>query len=404
MHKILIEDFQLKQKVKEKLDQIAFFIKNDNSLSPNLMDGKTGEVIFWAYYGEVFKGNSQNIKVDKLLSEVFDIVNSGFKYPTFAGGLAGIGWAVEHLVQNGFLISNTDKVIGILDDYLYPYMVSFIDNGNYDYLHGALGIGLYYLSRVERPKSQKYLKELVYKLENHSTRMKQGIAWESKLMPDNDVIGYNLSMSHGISSVITILSRIYESGICKDKVSKLTVGAVNFLLHSGKMCSNKLKYPSWICKNDINKIANYRLAWCYNDLGIAIALFQAGKIFNNSMWKEEGINTLLNTTRINTLEEGGVRDAGLCHGTSGIAHIYHKMYKNTNIVAFKDASQVWFERTIELISTNLKKEEAQSQGSLSNYFLPGKSNFLTGYAGIGLSLLSAISKIESKWDRILLLS
>lgn len=397
--KIFFHPHIVKQ-LNEKIDVIAKHLNTSSNTSLNLMEGKTGEILFWAYYSKYKKDVAAKNKITSLLSDVFDEIKNGFKDPTFCCGLSGIGWTVEHLAQNGFIKADTNKVIGSLDDFLYPYLLFYIRAGNYDYLHGALGIGLYYTNRSTNSKFQEYLIEMVNELEKQSTRMNQGIAWNVKLAPDSDIRGYNISMSHGISSIIGILSRLYKIGICKEKVSELVTGAVNYLLQNKQETTSQYLFPRWVCETENETKKSGRLAWCYYDMGIAIALWQAGLLFNNEKWKNEAIDTLLHTTIITDIKESGACDAGLCHGTVGIAHIYHRMYSYTNIDAFKKSAIFWFEQSLKMASfeDGLAGYKAYRGDWVNDYGL------LDGISGIGLAMISAVSDIEPKWDGALLLS
>jgi len=403
--KVLIKS-SLNDEIKNKIDEIAINIFNNHDSSPNLMGGKSGELIFTAYYSKYRENYTYQEKINPLLSDIFDNVKGGFRFPTFASGLAGIGWTVELLTQNGFIKADTNSIIGSLDDFLYPYMHQYIKQGNYDYLHGAIGIGLYYLNRQKNPKTLKYIEELIEELEKKSTQKAEYISWESSLGLNENLRGYNLSLSHGLASIIVFLSRLFEAGIKTDKVFYLTTGAINFLLHS-KHNSKKypFQFPAWVCK-DLNSDVDHggRLAWCYNDLGIGYALWQAGVIYKNEAWKNEAINILLQTTKIIELSDSKVMDAGLCHGTSGAAHIYNKIYNHTNIEDFKIAATFWFEQTLKMAHfddglVGYKSFRTPEYGGWYNDY-----GFLEGISGIGLAMISAVSDIEPKWDGALLLS
>jgi len=99
------------------------------------------------------------------------------------------------------------------------------------------------------------------------------------------------------------------------------------------------------------------------------------------------------------------RDAGLCHGTAGIAHLFNRMYQATGDALLADAARYWYERTLMVRKPGV--EIAGYRVRLADGSQPQRAarpGFLTGAAGIGLSLLSAISDVEPSWDRLLLVS
>jgi len=395
---------QLAVQINSKIEDIANTLKKSSNSTYDLMGGISGELLFWAYYLQYTNNKSKKQLVNRL-STIFDNVNQGFKRPSFARGLAGIGWTVEHLVKNEFVNANTDKIIGKMDDYLHPFMLQFIRNKNFDYLHGALGIGLYYLSRTSSPKSKEYLSDLVDELDIQCTRMENGIAWSSELHADKKLSGYNLSLSHGLASLIVFLGKVFETGIQTKKVSDLVHGAVKYLLHSRNRNQNiHYQFPMWVCESDLESGNHGRLAWCYNDMGISIALWQAGNIFKNEEWKQDAIGILLNTTNLTDINDTNVIDVTLCHGAAGVAHIYNRMYKYTKIDPFKKSASFWFEKSIEMSTfsdglAGYKMYLAPIYGGWQNDF-----GLLTGISGIGLSMISAVSEIEPKWDSAFLMS
>ncbi|MCP4157110.1 MAG: hypothetical protein GY757_55880 [bacterium] len=218
----------------EKLKEISdVLLKETGALKDNigLMGGKVGVALFFFYYAQLTM-NEEHIDFGHgLLGEVFDAINNEFSLHTFAGGLAGVGWVVEHLAGNDFIEADTDEILEVLDPFLHKTMTYDIEKGNYDFLHGAVGNGTYFLSRLPNEGAKQKLIELVDHLDKMATRKADGlIAWESELDREKKTRGFNLSLSHGISSIIVFLSKVLEQGIHKEKVSELLEGAVRYIL------------------------------------------------------------------------------------------------------------------------------------------------------------------------------
>ena len=392
--------------IEEKLAQFVEILKDQGEQYNNkqdLMGGKLGISIFFLYYAKLIDKQEPYDFGLQLLSSVFESINNGFNYHTYAGGLAGIGTALELLTQEELIEADTDEVLGGLDDFLYNKMINELKESNYDFLHGAVGIGLYFLKRKSNKKSHKYLENFVNELDSIAQNDDQGIKWLSVLNRKENTQGYNLSLSHGTASIIVFLSKLYSEGIAKEKVLGLLTGAVKYLLNQQLDISKfKSNFPSWVCKDE--HVTHSRLAWCYGDLGIGIALWQAGNNTNNETWKEKAIEILLHSARRKDLKENSVVDAGLCHGTSGIAHIFNRMFINTGLKEFKNTADYWFSETLKMAKyddglAGYKVWRIPEYGGLQNEY-----GFLEGIAGIGLSLISAISDIDPKWDECLLLS
>ncbi|NOQ24523.1 MAG: hypothetical protein GQ564_04100 [Bacteroidales bacterium] len=394
------------QKYSEKLKEIAKILQNEcPDLEDNIgvMGGKVGIVTFLFYYAKLFDKQDPYDYALELLISVFDEIDKGFNYHTHAGGLAGIGTVIELLTQEELIEADTDEVLSGFDDFLYKVMINELKNSNYDFLHGAVGIGFYFLKRKSNKDSHKFLNNFVNELDSIAHKDEQGIKWLSVLNREENSQGYNLSLSHGISSIIVFLSKLYSEGIAKEKVLGLLSGAVKYLL-SQQLDITKFKsnFPSWVCKDEPS--THSRLSWCYGDLGIGMALWQAGNNTNNETWKEKAIEILLHSTKRRDLKEDSVLDAGLCHGSAGIAHIFNRMYINTGLMEFKNTADYWFSETLKMAKfddglAGYKVWRSSEMGGLQNQF-----GFLEGIAGIGLTLISATSDIEPKWDECLLLS
>jgi lantibiotic modifying enzyme len=391
----------------EKLSEISdALLKNTEKLenSIGLMGGKAGVALFFFYYAQLTMEEKYIEYAHELIADIFDIINKESCFHTFAGGLAGVGWMMEHLVQNDFVEANTDEILQDLDPFLHKSMVYDSENGNYDFLHGAVGKGAYFLERLSKKESKDYLIELVNLLDKISHQKPGGkIAWESVLDHDKGTKGYNLSLSHGISSIIVFLAKMLEKGIFLEKVSRLLDGAVNYIL-SHKLDTKKYHshFPSWVSED--YPIGPSRLAWCYGDLGMGNALWQAGRAAGNKEWEEKSLDTLLHSTGRRDLKQNAVIDVGLCHGAAGITHIYNRMYHATGRSAFRESTLYWLDHALEMATykdgyAGYKAWHTEKYGGWV-----AEAGLLEGVAGIGLMLISIVSDIEPKWDRCLFLS
>lgn len=394
---------------KAKLSEISeILLENTEKVGGNIgsMGGKTGIALFFFYYANLTMEEKYVDFAHQLISEIFEEVNNDYTIHTWAGGLAGVGWMMEHLVQNDFVEADTDEILEALDPFLYKAMIYDIEKGNYDFLHGAVGTGTYFLSRLAKKESADYLKELVDhldKLKHEQTDIKGAIAWESTLDHEKGTKGYNLSLSHGISAIIAFLGKMLEKGIYTEKVSPLLNGAVTFLLgHALDTDEFASNFPSWIGAD--YPIGPSRMAWCYGDLGIGAALWQAARAAGNEEWEKKAVDTLLHSTHRKDVKENSVIDAGLCHGASGIGHIYNRMYHYTGHDAFKESALYWLEQTLKMAVyddgyAGYKAWHTEKYGGWV-----AEAGLLEGVAGIGLMLISMISDIEPGWDRTLFLS
>jgi len=396
----------MQAEIKNKLDEIAEVLIKANSQDISLMGGGSGLALFFYYYSIFTNKDKYGDKAFEIISNIFDNINEGNLTYTFSNGLAGFGWLIELLEQNNLLEVDTDETIGGLDEALYPIMLNEMKNGNYDYLHNAGGVALYFLKRKPNPTLATYLAQFVDLLEENAEFENDTVKWKSDILRGNKHTGtvYNISMSHGISSLIVLLSKINNLDINKAKTEKLLRASINFLLSAQFDVSKELSYFPNIVSLDGEKGNHSRLAWCYGDLGIASALWSASKSLNNKNLEKESIKILLHASKRRELSTNMVHDAGLCHGTAGIAHIFNRMYINTKIEDFRQTSDYWFNETLKM---------ARFEDGLAGYKawhpdLPEKwtneLELLEGVAGIGLAIISRLSETDLHWDECLLLS
>ncbi len=393
--------------ISDKINEIALtlksFINKDNI---SLFSGSAGVALFLNFYSKFTNNEEFTVNSISIISDIFDQINHGNLYSTFAGGTAGVGWLIEFLSQNDFIEVDANEIIGELDDYLYSTMVKEMGQNNFDYLHAAGGIALYFLKRKSLSKSEYYINNFIDLLEKSSLRENNSCKWASEMFSGSNkkIDVYNLSMSHGIASIIAILSKVYVREINKEKVYKLLTGAINYVLNNQLDTNNSLSYFPDSVLIDGKKGKETRLAWCYGDLGIAISLWNASKAISDKELEKKSIEILLHASKRRDLKENMVLDAGLCHGTAGIAHIFNRMYINTRISEFKETADYWFNQTLKMakfidVLAGFKVFRIKEQVSWINDY-----EFLEGIAGIGLAMISYVSEIEPTWDECLLLS
>ncbi|MEZ5196408.1 MAG: lanthionine synthetase C family protein [Bacteroidales bacterium] len=395
----------IKEIIEEKIDQIAeaiVSIESDNYITNNFIGDKLGAALFLVYYSK-YKQKQKYYNIGfEFISEIFDVYSSDFSNPL---GLSKFGWFVEHLSKNDFISIDTNYALSDIDEFLFSIMIKTAQDGNYDFLHGAISYGLYFLNRVPNRKTDKYLGELITTLEktciDSGNNQKK---WLSVLNSEKDLSGYNISLSHGIASLIVFFSKIYNRNIERDKTSILLKGSIKYLINQKLDITKYNSFFSMWAKESMDKITSSRLAWCYGDLGIAVSMWHSSQVLNDRKLENDAISIFLHSSKRKKLDENGVIDAGFCHGTSGIAHIFNRMYGYTGIEELKVASNYWFLQTLKM--SQFKDGIAGYKTWLTERYGGWKNNIslLEGVSGIGLTMISAVSNIEPTWDECLLLS
>lgn len=255
--------------LKSKLNEIVEFIDTYDyrKIGPGVIDGKTGISEFYYYLSKYFDDEKYLEKSFEIIENIVNDINEGYASPTFSVGLAGFGWHLETFVDEKVLIRTDIEFLDDLDEYLYANMIKYISDGYYDYLHGGLGIALYFLKRIHKPNSIKYLEEFIDILNQKGTLFHDGsMAWESQKTIYDQSKGYNLSLSHGLASIIGVLRLFVHEDICKTKVEVMLNRSLQYLLSKQKYIQIPGCYfPDWV------ELPNHeerqgRMAWCYGDL------------------------------------------------------------------------------------------------------------------------------------------
>ncbi len=369
-----------------------------------LQSGLTGEAMLLLCYGKDSDNEYFYSAGLSKMEQVFKLIDEGYFYTTFCKGLAGICWGTLKMVEHGYLDVDADEFLDELDDFLIRSMLSDVHSGNYDFLHGASGIALYLTHRTKY-KYDKIAPALIQFLsvlyENAQKGDANSLKWDTIISVDPFMLGSNISLSHGSSSLLVIISKIYQAGIAPELCEKLGDGIYNYII-AQRLEETYLPYcfPSF-SKEGSPEYYGSRLAWCYGDLGISLSLWIAGENFKRNEWQKIAKEVALITTQRRSLNYTQVYDAGFCHGSVGLAYVYRFLYQKTGLVEFNDADLFWMQQTFD----HARHPEGPGGykmygGTLKDEWLDSYSA-LEGIAGVGLVLAAPLLK-SNFWDEMFL--
>lgn len=397
----------MEKKIKLKLEEIVRCVldgieNNDIKNTTGLYNGQFGILLFLYYYS-IYSNNKKNIRsftdayAEKLVNQLYSE-----RIPTFCSGLSGILYLFEYLREQQFIDIDMDDVEMEFNQYLIYCMEQFISVRNYDFMHGALGIGLYFLKN--KKNKQTVLKLIEFLNDTANKDHKNNIYKWKSLLNEDGAIGYNISLCHGISSIVLFMSRTITNHIEHDKSSELLEGAVNYLL--SQEIDNNLYgsyFPSQSLENENSYLGRSRMGWCYGDLGVAYSIYVAGKTLNRKEWIEKGMHILIDSTERKNANENYVADAGLCHGSAGIAMVYKRLFLETENQLFLETSRFWLNQTLLFSNhadglSGYKSYRGRDKESECDYSL------LSGISGIGLMYTSYLMRDKQTWDEMFLLS
>ena len=133
----------------EKLSEISDVLINRFDAVPNLggIGGIAGIAMFQFYYAD-YLGSEEHLESGiKMISHSIEKINQGYTHPSYCNGIAGLAWTISHLNAEGYINIDCDELLSPFDDYLHNEMKIEFENGNYDFLHGALGYAFYFFTR-----------------------------------------------------------------------------------------------------------------------------------------------------------------------------------------------------------------------------------------------------------------
>lgn len=390
------------QEISVELDR---FIRREED--PGLLSGYTGSALFYAYYYRLTGKHKYLRRLQQVLQKMTAALAEQQLIASHCSGIAGIAWCLQHLTNEGFIErGEIDDTFEETDEVLIRYLQQELEQQRYDFLHQGLGAALYFLERPVNTVRGNCLDAMVTQLENAAIALDTGISWKDQFVrKDNTEDHYNLGLAHGVPAILVILSMLYEKGICAERTLPLLERGVQWLLSTRNQAGAEplSRYPTMVTGNNTPiGSPQSRLGWCYGDPGIAICLWNIGIRLERDAWKNEAVEILVHTLLYRDSRNGTVRDAGLCHGSTGIAHIYRRVYTGSGDERLQAGAEKWLQQTLEL-GTWEDGPAGFKAHTLNGYI--NTFNLLEGVTGIGLALMAAVDEDAAPaWDRCLLLS
>jgi hypothetical protein len=116
-----------------------------------LLHGKMGISICFYHLARQAKNRICEDYAGELIDEIYEEITANTPID-FENGLAGIGYGIEYLVQNGFIEADTDEVLEEFDNRIFKELI-YNTPRDIGLLNGLAGIGTYFLKRIKNPAS-----------------------------------------------------------------------------------------------------------------------------------------------------------------------------------------------------------------------------------------------------------
>ena len=132
---------------KNSFEQALSYLVINSSFVSNigLFHGKMGLVLFFSFYARYLKNDLYNRFAYDLLDEVYEDIHENVLL-NFENGVCGIGWAIEYLIQNGYMEGDTDEILEDIDKRIMEYDVCRISD--LSFRSGLAGIVYYVCARL----------------------------------------------------------------------------------------------------------------------------------------------------------------------------------------------------------------------------------------------------------------
>jgi lantibiotic modifying enzyme len=318
---------------------------------------------------------------------------------SFCNGLSGIAWTLDYFSKIDLIETDLDFLQEI-DDHIELELNRIIEIEDWDFLHGFIGIGFYFLER----KNHIIVNKIVKKIEEISIKDSNGIKWLGfNYAPNKEIVYcYPLSLSHGSSSIIAFLNLCIKENKMYSKKARTLLDKAVIFLKSCELKDKKSLFPPEIPFSNEIELRESKLAWCNGDLGIGYTFLKIGEDLENDQLYQKGLDICLHSAMRKNQDISFIKDSCLCHGTAGVSYIFKKLFYKTNNPVFDDASSYWLDETLKMALNNTADLDmlfwgGEELGMKKDYSLLG------GIIGVGLVLISLLNGKSANWDKILLL-
>lgn len=318
-------------------------------------------------------------------------------------GLSGVAWFLEYVNQQQGGDYDPDFCSEI-DKILLEYLSQEQWLGEIECVLGLGSIAAYAGRRLKRNKSPELYERIVYHYEKLAIEIDEHtLTWsqpeysayrfntENRKEPE-----FNLGLAHGVPGIIAVLTPALNIPTLRDRVKKLIVNACNWLLQQELDEPERISFFS----TSVDNSNPARLGWCYGDLTIATTLLNVGQSIENPVLIDKAREVAIFSADKN-VRQAQVVDAGVCHGSAGLAVIFKLLFLQFEEPCLLEASEYWFAYTCELYERKGKEGFYRFSGLSGEY--EESFSYLSGYGGIGFAMLAMLGG-DIDWTDSLFLS
>lgn len=412
--------FAILEELEEKLGPV--FSKD----GPSLAEGAAGRALFLGYLsrlsGKASAAKASMAVMGHAVEHLGEAEGAGF-----FDGYAGIAWAMEHLQAQVYVPAGLDTEEEDGNQEVDEVLLDLLSRSEWKSdLHltgGLVGYGVYALERLEKPEAKRILGRILDHLESTAIVFGKGLSWWTspdrlaEWQQENSPDGYyNLGLAHGVPGVLLLLAAMKARGVESERSGALLEKGMAWmwdqvqplpLSRCGGDCVDGC-VGAWVnAGDDVADLTASRIAWCYGDLGVSLALWQVGRLSGCLDWENKALE-VARTAAARPFESSGVMDAGLCHGSAGNVLLFLRHFQNTGEECFRDAALRYLDKAIACHRpgrpfAGFAAFRPDSERHAPRNLYQPTGGLMEGASGVGLALLAAVG-VEPVWDRMMLLS
>lgn len=328
------------------LDRLARYeqkrLEDSSRLSLGLLSGDMGSILFLYEYSRL--NPSFQSAADASLDRVLEQLSSGNVISTYCSGVSGCIVGMDALCTSGF-VDDFSQLLSPIDLYIASSQATMLRQNHHDFLHGFIGLGFYWLMRYCKNKAVaiKHLRQIIIHLQKTCEHSGFCVKWAQ--IETMWVKRYNISLSHGTSGTLILLCRVLKIPELEqslgNEIREMIRGVVAYILQNRL---DPVKYGCWFASSslDCEQPHRSRLAWCYGDLGVAVALRAASVALNDESQSSLSLKVLEYAAQYRrNLKQNYVHDACICHGAAGIGLIFREMARINQSPLLFEAANYW---------------------------------------------------------------
>ncbi len=385
-------------------------IEDWSPFGANLSGGAAGAALFFGYLAKATGDVTALGHSNRIMGIAGDLLASNPMEPTLYAGFTGIAWTASHL--RDLLEPEAEDPAAGIDEVVALYLDRPDWRESYDLIIGLVGYGVYGLERLPHGRGAELLARVVRHLDQLAVPREEGLAWftppeelptwQREFAPK----GYwNLGLAHGIPGVLALLGQALKVGVESATARRLLEGGMAWLLARRNQDTSLGWFGTSLSEGLPWEPHGSRVAWCYGDLGLAVAVLQTARYAGRRDWEQMALQ-IARDAAARTRENRGVKDAGLCHGAAGNALIFLRLFHATGEPCFLETALDHLDWTLAFHNPSqpyggFPQSCAEEGEESSMHYLPG---LLEGSAGVALALLAALTDQAPNWDRHLLVS